>query len=111
MQGLVEKPTKAAAPSRYGIFGRYLFEPDIFAYLERTPEDRNGEVQITDALALYCRAHALYSFCFEGAHYDVGNRLGFLQASVEFGLNDPEVGQSFRKYLDSLLPAAACVKH
>ena len=103
VQGLVEKPTKAAAPSRYGILGRYLLEPDIFAYLERTPEDHNGEVQITDALALYCRAHALYGFCFEGAHYDVGNRLGLLQASVEFGLNDPEVGQSFRKYLDSLV--------
>ena len=64
VEGLVEKPAPEAAPSRFGIFGRYLFEPRIFEYLDHTLPDQNGEIQITDAMALYCREHPLYAFCF-----------------------------------------------
>ncbi len=102
VEGLVEKPAPASAPSRYGIFGRYLFEPWIFECLDRTLPDQNGEIQITDALALYCRKNPLYAFCFEGAHYDVGNKLGFLQASVSVALTDHEIAGAFRRFLASL---------
>lgn len=102
VEGLVEKPSPAAAPSRFGIFGRYLFEPRIFECLDHTPPDHNGEIQITDALALYCREYPLYAFCFEGAHYDVGNKLGFLQASVSVALTDHEIAGAFRRFLASL---------
>ena len=101
VEGLVEKPAPEAAPSRFGIFGRYLFTPEIFSYLERVEPDRNHEIQITDALALYCRDLPLYALCFEGDHYDVGNKLGFLQASVAVGLADPEAGDAFHKFLQT----------
>ena len=100
--GIVEKPTPQAAPSRYGIYGRYLLEADIFDYFDRVTPDRNGEIQLSDALGLYSRDHPVYAVRFDGSHYDVGNRLGILQASVEMGLNDPEVGTAFREFLSSL---------
>jgi UTP--glucose-1-phosphate uridylyltransferase len=102
VEGLVEKPTHAAAPSQFGIFGRYLLEPRIFEFLDRTLPDQNGEIQLTDALALYRREYPLYAFRFEGAHYDVGDKLGFLQASVDIALLDGEISGSFRKFLASL---------
>jgi UTP--glucose-1-phosphate uridylyltransferase len=102
VEGLVEKPAPAVAPSRFGIFGRYLFDPWIFECLDRTAPDHNGETQITDALALYCRKHPLYAFGFEGAHFDVGNKLGFLQAAVSAALTDHEIAVPFRRFLASL---------
>jgi UTP--glucose-1-phosphate uridylyltransferase len=101
--GLVEKPAPGSAPSRFGIFGRYLLEPEIFGYLERVTPDENNEIQITDALALYCRDSPLYAFCFEGDHYDAGNKLGFLQSSVAVGLSDPETGEEFRRFLVAMV--------
>ncbi len=103
VEGLVEKPAPESAPSRFGVFGRYLFEPGIFDYLERLKPDRNNEIQITDALALYCRDYPLYAFCFEGDHYDVGNKLELLQASVTVGLRDPEVGDGFLRFLEGVV--------
>lgn len=102
VDGLVEKPAAANAPSRFGIFGRYLFDTKIFESLDRTLPDQNGEIQITDAMDLYCQEYPLYAFSFEGAHYDVGNKLGFLQASVSIGLTDHEIAGAFRKFLGSL---------
>jgi UTP--glucose-1-phosphate uridylyltransferase len=100
--GMIEKPTRETAPSRFGIFGRYLFEPEIFGYINRTAPDRNGEIQITDALALYCRDHPTYALCFEGAHYDIGDKLGFVQASVEVALRDPDMASDLRRFLTSI---------
>lgn len=104
VDGLVEKPAVADAPSRFGIFGRYLFDAKIFECLDLTLPDQNGEIQITDAMALYCRKYPLYALSFEGAHYDVGNKLGFLQATVSMALTDHEIAQKFRTFLASLPP-------
>ena len=108
--GVVEKPAPEAAPSRYGIYGRYLFEAGIFEYFDRLTPDQRGEIQLSDALALYCRDHPVYAVRFEGSHYDVGNRLGVLEASVETGLKDPELGSAFREFLASLTTGRAATK-
>lgn len=103
VKGLVEKPAPESAPSHFGVFGRYLFEPEIFDCLEQVRPDRNNEIQITDALALYCRNFLLYAFCFEGDHYDAGNKLGLLEASVAVGLRDPEIGDGCRRFLERVV--------
>lgn len=100
VEGLVEKPKPEIAPSRFGIFGRYIFQPAIFDHIERVVPDGSGEIQITDAMAKYCRDLPLYAFCFEGEHYDVGSKLGYLQASVMVGLSDPDTQGAFRRFID-----------
>jgi UTP--glucose-1-phosphate uridylyltransferase len=103
VSGVVEKPQPEAAPSNYGIFGRYLFEPVIFDYLGNLAPGRGGEVQLSDAISLYSHEHPVYAVCFEGTHYDVGNPLGWLEASVAIGLDDPDIGPSFRRFIASLM--------
>lgn len=103
VEELVEKPKPEMAPSRFGIFGRYVFQPEIFGYIERVRPDANGEVQITDALAMYCRDLPVYACRFQGDHYDVGNQLGLLQASVAVGVKDPDTGATFRRFLEETL--------
>jgi UTP--glucose-1-phosphate uridylyltransferase len=97
VEGLVEKPRPSDAPSRFGVFGRYLFEPIIFDILERTSPDRNGEIQITDALSRCCHERPVYGYRFEGKHYDVGNKLGFLEATIEMAFRDPDVSWWIRQ--------------
>jgi len=99
---LVEKPKPEQAPSRYAVIGRYILEPDIFELIERTSPDGSGEIQITDSLALYAQRQPMYAFLFEGEHYDAGDKLGFLRASVAYALKHPELGPAFRAYLKSL---------
>ncbi len=99
---LVEKPKPAESPSRYGVVGRYILEPEIFDCIDRTKPGRGGEIQITDSLLLYAQSKPIYAYRFEGAHYDAGDKLGYLKATVEFGLKHPDLGASFRAYLKSL---------
>jgi UTP--glucose-1-phosphate uridylyltransferase len=99
--GLVEKPTPQCAPSRLGVFGRYLLQPEIFDYIEPADPGRKKEIQLTDALSRYCESHPLYALRFEGVHHDVGDRGGLLQASVELALRDPEFGAEIREYLST----------
>lgn len=86
---LVEKPTLAEAPSRLGITGAYWFTPAIFECLRRTPAGHNGEVQLTDALALLLEHEHVYAVTFEGIRYDIGDRYLWLKANLEFALRDP----------------------
>ena len=103
---LVEKPEPEDAPSDLGIVGRYVFPAQIFEAIRRTPPGAKGEVQITDAMDLLRRegvpAHALE---FEGARYDVGNPLGHMRASIEFGLRRPDIGPGLRTLLRQALGA------
>jgi UTP--glucose-1-phosphate uridylyltransferase len=99
---LVEKPPASQAPSPYGIIGRYVFEPDIFACIDQTQPGCDGEIQITDSLALYARSKPVYAWRFAGTLYDVGTKLGLLRATLELGLKHPELGAAFRAYLKSL---------
>lgn len=99
LTGLVEKPTAADAPSRLGIFGRYLLEPPIWDAIARTSPDANGEVQLTDALNLLCQDQSLFGLCFEGEHYDAGDPLGYLKANLEIALQDPRMREPLLRYI------------
>jgi len=101
--GLIEKPSLANAPSRFGVFGRYLLEPTIWDAIAKTDCDARGEVQLTDALDLLCRERPLYGFLFEGQHYDAGDRLGYLKANIELTLQDLDLQDPLRGYLSQLV--------
>jgi UTP--glucose-1-phosphate uridylyltransferase len=100
---LVEKPPVGKAPSRLAIMGRYVLEPGIFPILADTKPGAGGEIQPTDALRVLCREKPIYGLAFEGKRYDVGDKLGYLKATVEFALGRPELAAGFREYLQSLL--------
>jgi UTP--glucose-1-phosphate uridylyltransferase len=99
---IVEKPKPAVAPSNLGVVGRYLLTPRIFHHLERIGEGAGGEIQLTDGIARLMRDEAVYAYKFDGKRFDCGNKLGYLQATVEYALTHPELAKPFRKYLRSL---------
>lgn len=96
---LVEKPSKEEAPSNIAILGRYIITPEIFEILENLPAGKGGEVQLTDALKRLSKKEAMYAYNFEGHRYDVGDKLGFLEATVDFALKKEELRDDFMKYL------------
>lgn len=100
---LVEKPDPAEAPSRLAVMGRYILSPRIFDILAMTKPGSGGEIQLTDALKVLVQAEAIYGCCFTGRRYDVGDKLGYLQATVELALERPELGEKFRAYLKQLI--------
>jgi UTP--glucose-1-phosphate uridylyltransferase len=102
IRDLVEKPSPAEAPSTLAVTGRYLLPPEIFDCLERTKPGRGGEIQLTDALRLLAQEIGLLAYVYEGKSYDAGDKLGFLKATVEIGLENREFGQDFRDYLRTL---------
>ncbi len=104
VRDLVEKPNPADAPSTLAVTGRYLLPPEIFYCLERTRPGRGGEIQLTDALRLLAQESGLYAYTYEGKSYDAGDKLGFLKAAVEIGLENKEFGKEFREYLRALRP-------
>lgn len=100
---LVEKPTPAQAPSRYAVIGRYVLSPDIFPILRQTTPGKNREIQLTDALRQLAREAPSYAKEIIGQRYDAGDKLGFLQATVEFALKNPTLGRSFSAYLKQVV--------
>jgi len=102
VQGLVEKPPPAEAPSNLAVTGRYVLPPEAFDCLARTPPGRGGEIQLTDGLRLLTSEMGLYALVYEGQSYDAGDKLGFLKATVEIALSNPEFGEEFRAYLRDL---------
>ena len=98
---LVEKPSVEEAPSNVAILGRYIITPQIFEILENTKPGKGNEIQLTDALEELIRHEAMYAYNFEGKRYDVGDKLGFLQATVEFALKREELRDSFIEYLNT----------
>jgi UTP--glucose-1-phosphate uridylyltransferase len=99
---MVEKPPASEAPSNLAIIGRYILPPEIFDCLENVSPDANGEIQLTDGLRLLLENSPVFAYEFEGKRYDVGDKLGFLQATVEFALARGDIGPQFRDYLRSL---------
>jgi UTP--glucose-1-phosphate uridylyltransferase len=99
---LVERPRPELATSDYGIFGRYILEPEIFDFIDKLRPGFGGELQLTDALQLYSQEMPVYAYHFEGTHYDAGNKLGFLQATLAYSLKDPELARPLREYLATL---------
>src|ERR1700738_2871681 len=102
IRDLVEKPSPADAPSTLAIIGRYVLPPEVFDCLERTKPGRGGEIQLTDGLRLLAKETGLYAHVYDGKSYDAGDKLGFLKATVEIGLENQEFGSDFREYLRSL---------
>lgn len=98
---LVEKPSIEEAPSNIAILGRYIITPQIFNIIENTPPGKGGEIQLTDALQTLIENEAMYAYNFDGKRYDVGDKLGFLQATVEFALKKDELREPFIEYLTS----------
>ena len=103
VKGLVEKPSVDEAPGNMAILGRYIITPSIFEILERTKPGKGGEIQLTDALLELMSEEAIYAYNFEGRRYDVGDKLGFLEATVEYALRKPELKDAFIEYLKSIL--------
>ncbi len=99
VKDLVEKPKKEEAPSNIAILGRYIITPQIFDILDNTKPGKGGEIQLTDALKTLMQMEAMYSYIFEGRRHDVGDKLGFLQATVEYALKRPDLQNQFMEYL------------
>lgn len=103
VKDLVEKPDRENAPSNIAILGRYIITPQIFTHLENAQPGKGGEIQLTDALKALMQNEAMYAYDFIGKRYDVGNKIGFLQANVEFALKREDLKYEFREYLMSLV--------
>ncbi len=99
VKDLVEKPDVKDAPSNIAILGRYIINAAIFEILENTKPGKGGEIQLTDGLKELARKEAMYAYIFEGKRYDVGNKLGFLEATVEFALRREDLREEFLEYL------------
>ena len=103
VKDMVEKPSIEEAPSNIAILGRYIITPEIFNILENQEPGKGGEIQLTDALLELMSEEAIYAYNFEGIRYDVGDKLGFLEATVEYALRKPELKDAFIEYLKSIL--------
>ena len=99
VKDMVEKPAVEDAPSNIAILGRYIITPEIFNILENQAPGKGGEIQLTDALQTLATKEAIYAYNFEGRRYDVGDKLGFLEATVDFALKRPELRDEFIEFL------------
>ncbi|HNU80440.1 MAG TPA: sugar phosphate nucleotidyltransferase, partial [Bacillota bacterium] len=99
VKDLVEKPAINDAPSNVAILGRYIITPEIFDILGKTEPGSGGEIQLTDALRTLGNSQPMYAYNFEGKRYDIGSKLGFLQATVEFALQREDLKDEFIEYL------------
>lgn len=100
---IVEKPAPADAPSNLAVVGRYLLDAAIFDKLKNTGRGAGGEIQLTDAIADLLADKPVHAYAFSGDRYDCGSKIGYLKATVAYGLQHPETGESFRAHLEDLL--------
>ena len=99
---MVEKPSLEEAPSNVAVLGRYIITPEIFSFLETQDAGKGGEIQLTDALKRLAKDQAMYAYDFKGHRYDVGSKMGFLQANIEFALRDATLKDEVKEYLERL---------
>jgi UTP--glucose-1-phosphate uridylyltransferase len=102
IEEMVEKPEKGTAPSNLAIIGRYILPSQIFDMLEKTPPDAKGEVQLTHALRALSQKVPVFGYEFLGDRYDAGDKLGYLQANISYGLKHPELGPKLMRFLKKL---------
>jgi len=103
VQRIVEKPKPADAPSNLAVVGRYILTPAVYPKLEAIGRGAGGEIQLTDGIAALLADEAVYAYAFEGKRYDCGSKLGYLEATVEFGLKHANLGDRFANYLARLV--------
>jgi UTP--glucose-1-phosphate uridylyltransferase len=101
IEGTVEKPVSSEAPSRMAIIGRYVLRPEIFEILQKQPPGRGGEIQLTDGLAQLARRRKMYGCVFAGERYDIGDKFGFVRATVAYALKRPDLKDKVTEYLRS----------
>lgn len=99
MQGMVEKPHPDKAPSTLATPGRYILSPEIFSVLREIPRGAGNEYQLTDAINVLCQRRPVFAHCFDGERFDTGNIFGYLDATVDFALRDPETRDAFIEIL------------
>jgi UTP--glucose-1-phosphate uridylyltransferase len=99
VETLVEKPPVHEAPSRYAIMGRYVLTPDIFNILEDLPAGAGGEIQLTDAIKILNEKHPILAYNFKGIRYDVGDKFGFIKATIDFALEREDLKDQVYQYL------------
>lgn len=102
IEAIVEKPQPEVAPSTLAVVGRYILTPRIFHHLERVTKGSGGEIQLTDGIASLLVEEQVLGYRYQGARFDCGSKLGYLQATVDFGRRHPEVGAAFSQYLANL---------
>lgn len=102
IKGVTEKPKQGTAPTNLAIIGRYVLPPRIFEILENVSPDKSGEIQLTDGLLELSKKEALYGHVFTGDRYDIGDKLGFVQATVLYALKDPLLGDKVRAFLKGI---------
>lgn len=103
VKDMVEKPAQEEAPSRLAVLGRYIITPEIFDILENTPPGRGNEIQLTDALRVLAKQQPMYAYNFEGRRYDVGDKQGFIEATVEYALKRPVMRGKLLEYLKHIV--------
>lgn len=103
VRDMVEKPAVEEAPSRLAVLGRYVITPEIFRILDHTEPGRGGEIQLTDALKVLARQQDVYAYDFIGRRYDVGDKLGYLDAQVEYALRRNDLSKKFKEYLNRIV--------
>ena len=99
VEGMVEKPPAKDAPSRMAIIGRYVLRPEIFSILQNLPSGKGGEIQLTDGLAQLLRERKIYGCEFSGDRYDIGDKFGFVRATVAYALKRPDLKDKVLEYL------------
>lgn len=102
VKDMVEKPAVDKAPSRMAVLGRYVISPEIFEILENTAPGKGGEIQLTDALKVLAKRESMTALNFAGRRYDVGDKQGFLEATVEYALRREDIAPKFKAYLKGL---------
>ncbi|WP_026078354.1 UTP--glucose-1-phosphate uridylyltransferase GalU [Saccharococcus caldoxylosilyticus] len=103
IETLVEKPKKEEAPSRFAIMGRYILRPEIFDILKDLPPDSSGEIQLTDAIRIMNQSQAVLAYHFQGRRYDIGSKVGFIRATIDFALQRPDLQEDVLKYLKEVI--------
>lgn len=103
IEEMVEKPSPRQAPSRMAVIGRYVLSPEIFSILEKLPPGRGGEIQLTDGLGQLAQQRKVYGYEFSGTRYDIGDKVGFVRATVAYALKRPDLEEKIREYLHSIV--------
>lgn len=103
IEGFVEKPQGDNIPSNLACMGRFILTPDIFDAIRRTPKSSNGEIGLTDAIKLIAAETGAYAYNFEGRRYDIGDKLGYIEATIEYSLRDPLLCEGVKEYLKRIV--------
>ncbi|MDZ5471714.1 UTP--glucose-1-phosphate uridylyltransferase GalU [Bacillus sp. 31A1R] len=103
LKSIVEKPSLKDAPSNFAVMGRYILDPAIFSILENTPAGTGNEIQLTDAIQRLIGKQSVYSYIFEGNRYDVGDKLGFIKATIELSLKREDLREDLMQYIKNLI--------